>query len=66
MFNKFDLIEILGRKRREFNLDGLLNAFQQQVSGVFNKTQEQLNRNIDDAIDFVLIYWNDLKDRLVD
>jgi len=65
MFNKFDLIETLGRKRGEFNLDGLLNVFQQQVSGVSNKTQEQLNRNLDDAIDFVLTYWNDFQDRLV-
>jgi hypothetical protein len=29
MFNKFDLIETLGRKRGEFNLDGLLNEFNQ-------------------------------------
>ena len=63
--NKLNLMETIGRKRGEFHIDALFNAFQQQVSGVFEKTKEQLNDSVDHAIDVILIYWNDLKDRVV-
>ncbi len=50
-------------KLTKSDFDVLSNDFQQQVSGVFNNTKEELNQTIDDLIDSILTYWNDLKDR---
>ncbi|CAF1244091.1 unnamed protein product [Rotaria magnacalcarata] len=65
IFADVNLLESMGRKRATFYIDELLNGFQQQVSDIFNKTKEQLNHNIDDSIDFVITYWNHIKDRFL-
>jgi hypothetical protein len=58
IINEFNLIT---SHRGEFDLDAIINTFQQESSNVFGKTTEQLNRTVDDAIDIILMYWNDLK-----
>jgi hypothetical protein len=62
IINEFNLIT---SHRGEFDLDAIINTFQQESSSVFGKTTEQLNRTVDDAIDIILMYWNDLKDRFL-
>ncbi|CAF3625736.1 unnamed protein product, partial [Rotaria sp. Silwood2] len=49
IFNRFDLMEFIGRKRAIFTIENSLNVFQKQVSDIFDKTKEQLNHTIDDA-----------------
>ncbi|UJR26234.1 hypothetical protein I4U23_007577 [Adineta vaga] len=65
IINKYDLQHMMGRKREEMNFDILFNVFQQQVSGVFEKMKEQLDQNIDNAINFFVTYWNGLKDLII-
>lgn len=40
-------------------------AFLPQVSAVFEQLKEQLSNNLDNAIHFIVTYWNELKDRLL-
>jgi Mg2+ and Co2+ transporter CorA len=60
IINEFNL-KSNGRRHDEIN--ALLNDFQRQISGVFDRTKEQLNRTRDDLIESILSYWNNLKNR---
>jgi hypothetical protein len=44
--------------------DRLLVDFQQQVSNIFDSTEEQLNQTIDELIDSIFLYLNSLTDRV--
>ncbi|CAF0793920.1 unnamed protein product [Rotaria sp. Silwood1] len=65
IFNRFDLMEFIGRKRALSNIEDSLNVFEQQVSNIFDKTKEKLNRTIDDAINFIITFWDDVKYRFL-
>lgn len=65
-FGDINLSASIGRKRESFTIDQLFNVFQHQVSNMFDKTQEQLNQKIDNAIDVVLTYFNHIKDRFLE
>ncbi|CAF1195940.1 unnamed protein product [Rotaria sordida] len=65
IFNRFDLMEFINGERAIFNIQNSLDVFQQKVSDIFDKTKEQLNRTIDDAINFVLTFWDGVKERLL-
>ncbi|CAF1098760.1 unnamed protein product [Adineta steineri] len=60
LINKYNLMESMSRTYND-----LLNVFQQQVSSVFDKSQEQLIDNINIAINFIVSLWNDVKTQLI-
>lgn len=62
--NDLKLSNTIGLQYTQQNFDDLLNIFQRQVSDIFDETQTQLNITIDNAIQFIVTYWNHLKQRI--